>query len=188
MKAAELKMSYARMIECGGDKLYEERHLRDWWGDGEELSLAAIVGAKLVPLSRVLWVCFHMPVVPYRALQLAAANAAVEYLRRAREAGIYVDLRSPFALEKKKAWIEGRVSLGELHHARHRARSAMHDISELCTDPRALVVAHALFQASSDNAETALRSFHYTIEHDPLAEKGALVRSCLARAVGQEEA
>jgi len=187
MKAAELAMSYDRMIECGAAALYEERHLRDWWGEQAELSLASIVDAKLVPLSRILWVCFHLPVVPRKALHVASAAAATEYLRRAREAGIYIDLRSSFALEKKKAWIEARVSLGELRHAQKRARSAMHDVGELCSDPRALVVAHAMCESSSDAAEAALRSFHYTTESDPLAEKGALVRSCLAKAIHEEE-
>jgi hypothetical protein len=188
MKAAELTMSYDRMIQCGAEKHFDAQRLKDWWGAKAERSLASIVAERLMPLSRILWVCFHLPALPLKAYHAAAAAAAAEYLRRAKEAGIYVDLRSAYALERKKAWIAGTVSLGELKHAHRRAESALRDVSELCSDPRAVVVAHAICQAVSESAETALRSFHYAIEEDPLAENGSLLRSCLSNAINQEEA
>lgn len=187
MKLAEQQVHFQRLIDCGGVHLYEEKMLRRWWGQGDELSLGTIVQAKHVALSRILWVCYHLPIPPTRAMHQASFQTARALLDLAEKQHIYVDRRSSHALEKKGEWIQGRISLGELSHAHRRARSAMADLAELARDPQELLLAKALHEASSHDPQTALRTFHYTIEPHPFAEKGELLRRHLLEAIQNEE-
>lgn len=206
MKLAEQQVPFQRLMDCGGVELYEEKILRRWWtggeklmgasavqsrampsGEDEGLSLATIISAEHVALSRILWVCFHLPSPPVMAMHRASFGAAHEILSRAEAQHIYIDRRSAFALAKKGEWIAGRISLGEMNHAHRRAESALADLSELARDPQELLFAKAACEASSQHVEKALRTFHYTIEEHPFAEKGGLLRRHLLKAFHDQE-
>lgn len=192
MSLLERCVTWEQLARWGALRLYPERQVRAWFGDGSSLTVDQIlaIGTKA---SRVYWTVMRPEVVPEPVLHLAAVGLAADLLDRLEEDGTYLDFRLRAALDHKRGWIAGRHSDGELAHHQRQAQQAQVDVAAhpTCADD-ACVAALAVRSALELDGTDAFKGVFYTVvdRFDDDRQRRAVharVRSTLADAPAAKE-
>jgi hypothetical protein len=177
-------ISFSRIVSWGASKLYKESVLRGFWGKKEELTVEELL-KKDAALSRILWVVIRKEILPEKKVHQAALESALFFIGTLKKEGVYVDIRSEYALGVKQTWINGGISLGALKDAQRRAKAAQADAAEL-GDEKARLAAHIVVTAMHENMYQAFVNLHYaTLGKLEEAGNGAFMKETLFQILSQ---
>lgn len=162
MNLLEREVTIAQVLTWGGAQLYDEVEIRKWVGPSGRISLSDALG-KPIGVSRIFWAFMRESVLPGDALHRLAVDLCRRFHSQLRDQEVYLDFRSARVLDAKLAWLRREISLGEYHHAWHKAIQARNDVAEL-NDARVSAGADAAVQAGGADPSYAVRSTFYTFQ------------------------
>jgi hypothetical protein len=152
---------YDTLVARGALDLYDDRLIRRWMRGRDAVTVAEALEVR-APAAIVFWAVLREYLVGARVLHQVAVDVAGEYLQRSRTThGTYIDFRTERALDAKQAWIDQRISDGELVVAATRAGQAALDVA-LHGDPEVWAVAHIVCQALVFEPDQAVAQAYYS--------------------------
>jgi hypothetical protein len=156
------EISYTELISDGALEFVTETHLRRWFRGRETITVGQALEVS-AHIARKFWAIMRDEVLPNSILHQFAVDYAAEFLGRANPE--YVDFRTHRALDAKQAWLDDKISLGELRVAEAGARAALDTVAGY-GDERVSDCAFVVCQALADRGEEAQRRTFYTfLEH-----------------------
>jgi hypothetical protein len=166
MNILDIDYSFDDLRRWGALEMYPEAQVRAWFGSKPRLTIGETLDAPRLRPGILFWAVLRREFMDERLLHGLAVDQAERVLQRVRAEGHYIDFRSERVLQRKRAWIARRISLGELGAALERAEQARIDISEI-EDPAVWTGAKIAVQASHSDGRTAVTHAHYTaLEYD----------------------
>jgi len=115
-------VSYAELVDAGALEIISERQLRRWFDGRPTLTVGEILTVR-THIAWKFWAIMRDEVLPDAMLHQLAVDYATEFLRRSGPA--YVDFRTYRGLDAKQAWLDSRISIGELQVAAISATEAL---------------------------------------------------------------
>src|SRR4051794_32852741 len=104
MNLLERTISYDQVVQWGGTSVYEERHVKKWFGGRAESTVADVLEIP-TEASRGLWAIMREQVLPARLMHRVALELCRWFLDRLEQDGVYLDFRSRRVLEAKERWL-----------------------------------------------------------------------------------
>jgi hypothetical protein len=152
---------YDTLVARGALDLYDERLIRRWMRGRDAITVAEALEVR-APAAIVFWAVLREYLVGAPVLHQLALDVAGEYLQRSRAThGTYIDFRTERALDAKQAWIDRRISDGELVVAATRAGQAALDVA-LHGDPQVWAIAHIVCQSLTFEPDDAVTQTYYS--------------------------
>ena len=151
-------VSYSELIGAGALNIVSDRQLRRWFDGRPTLTVGEVLAVR-THIAWKFWAVMREEVLPDATLHQLSVDYAAEFLRRATPA--YVDFRTHRALDAKQAWLDDRISLGELQVAGVSATQALDTVAyfgDQTVSDCASMVCQALV---ADSGEVAQRQAFY---------------------------
>lgn len=153
----DIQISYAELVDEGALEFISERQLRRWFAGRDAITVRETLSVR-THLSRKFWAIMRDEVVPERVLHQLSVDYAEEFLRRV--APVYMDFRTRRALDAKQAWLDDRISIGDLQVAAIGAARALVTVAGL-DDKLVSDCATMVCQALAGTGEAAQRQAFY---------------------------
>ena len=163
MSLLERTVSWDQLVRWGALRMYPEKQVRAWFGDGPDLTVDRVlaIGTKA---PRVYWTVLRPEVVPDSVLHLVAHALCSDLLDRLEEEGAYLDFRLRVGLDHKLRWIRGGCTSGELAHHQRQADRAQVDVAEHPTGAAdATLAASAVRSALDLDGSEAFKGVFFTV-------------------------
>lgn len=153
----DIQISYAELVDEGALNFISERQLRRWFAGRDAITVRETLSIR-THLSRKFWAIMRDEVVPDRVLHQLAVDYAEEFLRRVTPG--YLDYRTRRGLDAKQAWLDDRISIGDLQVAAIGAAQAVVTVTGL-DDKRVSDCASMVCEALAGTGESAQRQAFY---------------------------
>jgi microcystin-dependent protein len=115
-------VSYAELVDAGALGIISERQLRRWFDGRPTLTVGEILAVR-THIAWKFWAIMRDEVLPDTMLHQLAVDYTTEFMRRFGPA--YVDFRTYRGLDAKQAWLDNRISIGELQVVTISANEAL---------------------------------------------------------------
>lgn len=166
MNYLDLDFSLDDLRRWGALEIYDEAQVCAWFGQRARLTIGEAMSAARLRPSILFWAVLRGELVDERLLHGLAVDLASALVSRIRAEGHYLDFRTERLLHRKRAWLAGQLTLGELSVARQGAMQARQDVAEI-DDPAVWIAAKVVVQASAADGRKAFTDSYYTaLEHD----------------------
>lgn len=156
MSVWEREFTLKQVLAWGATRAFPERQVRLWFGGRSAVTIHAALHTEDVPLAVVYWAVMREQLLPQALLHRLAVRLATQVLDRFGQAGTAVDPRTRAVLAAKSAWLEGRISLGELLRIKREAERVHRDLLSSGNE-RGSAASQAVLVAALEDARDAFR-------------------------------